>query len=462
MASARRFRSWLLAMSLAPGLAACVSAPITIPPPSDGLRSAMRDMEARVIHASVAEAPHQPVSGVGEGAALGAAKGAGGSVFIGAHACGSFEPITCLFGLALGVVVAPFAGVVGAVVGGAKAHDSDEVSAAHESLLKAAAELDAVRGLQEAFAAAQPRLGPTLASTSSPSSIRLDIAIEHFGLASQGHYEPDLWLVMSVSGRVLRSEDNEELYWRTWSYRGPEIPYFTLAKGAPESLDRMVREAYETVADRILFDLLHSASSEALNAGARPIATMAAKYMQRGSELREYDRNDPLLSSPGVQEAGRPASWPDLPVEPAATLSPPAAPPAILPPSSPEPATATAPPPAVPPAASPTPAIEPAAAPAVHSVAPRPDGPWAISTSNWSVRVTLAGDRFEGSAHCLPRNQRYSISGSLAADGSIRGSATPSRATFEQVPIRVGGTWPMIVLPVSTVCSETSLTLTPG
>jgi hypothetical protein len=458
MAFAGRITSWLLALSLAPALAACVSPPVTIPPPSDGLRSAMRDMEVRVIHASVAAAPDQPVSGAGEGAAMGALQGAGGSVFLGAYACGTFEPITCLFGLTLGIVVAPVAGVVGAVVGGTKAHDSDEVSAAHESLLKAAAELDAARGLQEAFAAAQPRLAPTHASASSGPSVRLDVAIENFGLESQGQYEPDVWLVMTVSGRVLRGEDNEELYWRTWSYEGSKTPYFTLANGAPESLDRMVREAYEMVAKRVLFDLLHSVSTEPLNSAARPIGTLAAKYMQRGSELRTYERNDAQLLSRSAQPTGRPARWPELPVEamPAAPVPAPTAaavnPPPPAPPAPPaaEPVLAAAPPP--------PPAPEPAAAPA----SPTQEGAWAASTANWTVRLELEDGGLQGSAYCRPRNQRYRISGTIASDGSVSGSAMPSRATFEHVPIRVGGTWPTIVLPVSTLCSETSLTLKPG
>jgi hypothetical protein len=450
MSSASRIACWPPALLLAPALVACVSA-TTVPPPSEGLRSAMRQMEVRVIHASVAPAPSRPISGAGEGAAVGAARGAAGSVAVGAQFCQ--DPFSCVLGLAVGVAVAPFAGAVGAAVGGAKAHDAEEVTAAHERLTRAASEIDPVRSLQDAFAVAQPRLGPEPAASGSEPPVRLDIAIEHFGLASEGDYEPDVWLAMTVSARLLRSTDDEELYWRLWAYDGPKLPYFSLANGAPDSLNNLVLKASQTVADRVLFDLLHSASTEVLNRDARPIATIAAKYMQYGSELREYDRTDRAVYWPLNAHAGRPARWPDLPAEEPA--------PAPLPASADLRETA-APLPAPALAASPATPADELDHPAAVASPPRADGVWVATTSKWDVRLIVEGTHFEGSAHCLPRNLRYPIEGRVAADGTIEGSVKRGRATVQPVSTHMRGRWPTVVLPAATHCREEALTLTPS
>jgi hypothetical protein len=206
----------------------------------------------------------------------------------------------------------------------------------------------------------------------------------------------------------------------------------------------LVVKASQTIADRVLFDLLHSASIEALNRDARPIATIAAKYMQYGSELREYDRTDRAVYWPLNAHAGRPARWPDLPLEQAPPAPSPAAP------VAPEPAMATAEP-------LPQPAISPTPEPAL-----RMDGRWSASGSSWAVRLTLAGGHFEGSAHCLLRNLRYRIEGRVGADGAIQGSVKAGRATFHPVSARVGGQWPSVILPSATHCRGEQVTLTPS
>ena len=440
-------------------LAACGAFATTVPPPSDGLRQAMRGMEVTVTHASLADSLERPVAGAGEGAALGAMQGAGGSIYVGAHACEAAEPIICLIGLTLGVMAAPFVGAVGAVAGSVAAHDKDEVLAAHDRLLSAAATLDPVQGLQDAVAAASPRYGPA-GPGSSGKDIRLQLAIEDFGLSSAGTYEPDVWVVMTVSGRLLRGADNEELYWRVWSYQGPRVPYFSLAAAAPDSLNRVAEAAYRSTAERLLYDLLASSVNEALPGNGRTVSTVAAKYMRYGSELREYEMGAAVDGGALQRIAGRPARWPDLPVDETAPI--PALP-------EPEPVVASLPSPAPPVASAPapldvaaTPAETSAAAQAVQPNFPPADGRWRAATSNWSIRVELENRRFEGNALCEARNQRYRISGRVATDGTIEGSGHPTRAAFEYGGIDIKGRWPVLVMPARIGCVEASVPLDPA
>jgi hypothetical protein len=294
-----------------------------------------------------------------------------------------------------------------------------------------------------------------------PPPVRLDVAIEHFGFESDGQYEPDIRLLVSVSARLVRSSDQAELYWRFWRYQGAEIPYFTLAAGAPESLNRMVSNGFEVVADRILFDLLHSSSTEMLNRQTRPIATVAAKYMLRGSELREYDRTNIFAYSSFERHTGRPAAWPDLPVEAPAPGPEPQAAPTTLP--APEPALVPGPGPTLTAAEEQREPIGPPAEAPAEEVAAvlLQDGNWAADTSNWRVRVAVESDRFEGTAFCRARNQRYRIAGSVEADGAVDGSAQPVRA-LEAGGIHVDGRWPTLVLPGRLGCTDTSVTLVPS
>jgi hypothetical protein len=460
VSTASRFASTALALMVSAALAACGAFATIVPPPSDGLRQAMRGMEVSVTHASLADSLDRPVAGAGEGAAIGAVQGAGGSIYVGAHACEAAEPFICLIGLTLGVMAAPFVGAVGAVAGSVAAHDRDEVLTAHDRLLNAAAALDPVQGLQDAVVAARPRFGP-VGPASSEDGIRLQLAIENFGLGSAGAYDPDVWVVMTVSGRVVRGADNEELYWRIWSYQGPRVPYFSLAAAAPESLNRVADAAYRSTAERLLFDLLAGSANEALPGNGRTVATVAAKYMRHGSELREYEMGDALDGGALQLTAGRPARWPDLPVDETAPI--PALPePEPVVAALPSPAPPVAPPPDPLPAAA-TPAETSAAPPqAAQPSMPPTDGRWNAATSNWTIRVELENRKFEGNALCEPRNQRYRISGRVAKDGTIEGSGHPTRAAFEYGGIDIAGRWPVLVMPARIGCVEASVELDPA
>jgi hypothetical protein len=310
-------------------------------------------------------------------------------------------------------------------------------------------------------AAASPRYGPA-GPGSSGKDIRLQLAIENFGLNSAGTYEPDVWVVMTVSGRLLRGADNEELYWRVWSYQGPRVPYFSLAAAAPDSLNRVAEAAYRSTAERLLYDLLAGSVNETLPGNGRTVATVAAKYMRHGSELREYEMSDALDGGALQLTAGRPARWPDLPVDETAPIP--------APPPEPEPVVAALPSPAPPVASAPAPlaaaatsAETPEAAPqAVQPNLPPADGRWKAATSNWNIRVELENRRFEGNALCEPRNQRYRISGRIAKDGTIEGSGHPTRAAFEYGGIDIKGRWPVLVMPTRIGCVEASVPLDPA
>jgi len=194
----------------------------------------------------------------------------------------------------LGIVLTPVAAVVGAVVGSIKAHGKEDVAAAETRLRDAVAALDAAQGLRDALTAADSRPGARVTPASAGPPVWLEITVLGYGLASEGHLEPDVSFVISVSGRVLRGEDGEELYWRLWSYRGPESPYFSLAAEAPDSVRRMAEVAYRVVAERVLHDLFDTSVDEPFPNENRPVATVAAKYMRRNSELREYEMSEVL------------------------------------------------------------------------------------------------------------------------------------------------------------------------
>jgi hypothetical protein len=89
------------------------------------------------------------------------------------------------------------------------------------------------------------------------------------------------------------------------------------------------------------------------------------------------------------------------------------------------------------------------------------DGTWAADTPNWRVRVAVESERFEGTALCRARNQRYRIAGSIEADGAIDGSARPIRAP-EAGGIHVEGRWPTLVLPMRLGCTDSSVSLAPS
>ena len=304
MSSASRIAAWSLTLTIASMLDACVS--IAVPPPSEELRQSMRGMEVEVVHAPPADEPKAPVAGTGDGAAATAGRWAGAALAGGATGCyGGLGG--CVLGLALGVVVAPVAAVVGAVVGGVKAHghSQEEVATAETRLRDAVAALDPVQGLKDALTVADPQLGVRVTPASTEEPVRLEITVLGYGLVSEGRYEPEVSLVMSVSGRVLRGEGGEELYWRVWSYRGPERPYFSLAGEASTSVRAMAEEAYRATAERMLYDLFQGSVDEPVPNKTRPVATVAAKYMRRNSELHEYEMSEVLGGHTVLWDAGR-------------------------------------------------------------------------------------------------------------------------------------------------------------
>ena len=308
MSSASRIAAWSLTLTIASMLDACVS--IAVPPPSEELRQSMRGMEVEVVHAPPADEPKAPVAGTGDGAAATAGRWAGTALVGGATACVTPDVLFCMFGLALGVVVAPVAAVVGAVVGGVKAHghSQEEVATAETRLRDAVAALDPVQGLEDALTAADSQLGVRVTPASTEEPVRLEITVLGYGLVSEGRYEPDVSLVLSVSGRVLRGEGGEELYWRVWSYQGPERPYFSLAGEAPAAVRAMAEEAYRATAERMLYDLFQGSVDEPVPNKTRPVTTVAAKYMRRNSELHEYEMSEVLGGHTVLGDAGRPTT----------------------------------------------------------------------------------------------------------------------------------------------------------
>lgn len=273
---------WLLLVLL---LAGCFSLPQGYAPPSPETRQWLPDAAFVAVPSALAEAPNAPAKGAASGALSGAAEWAVGSVAVGGSACadalkwwgravggccggGNSAPVIFYCGLTVagGIVLAPVAGLAGAVAGASDAHSAEEVEAAQLQIRAALMELDPadylLGRLVEVGAtgyglglARQPhgRGYPELAAQQRAAVVEIEIV--RFGLNAEGAVNPDIVLDLAARARVIGTLDEEELYRRTWRYLGPRRNYFSAADRNAAVLRDDIREGFDRLSDRMLYDL---------------------------------------------------------------------------------------------------------------------------------------------------------------------------------------------------------------
>ncbi len=252
--------------------------------------------------------PKAPVKGAGSGALMGAGQGALGSVFAGGQACQSGEPFFCAFGLALGIVLAPPAALIGGVVGASRAHPAEEVQAADASLRTALAETKPHEHLRDwlvnvgrertgftllNLSDVKPGIGYRTLATEGVDTV-LELDLTDFRVESHGRIDPDLTIRIDTRARLVRTADNREVYRRGWRYESHERSYFDMAANSAKLLRTEIREGYEKLADQMIYDLfIGTAPEKPGRARAGTVWTVEApKTVEQGtarvSELKPH------------------------------------------------------------------------------------------------------------------------------------------------------------------------------
>lgn len=256
-------------------LAGCAA--VEVPPPTPEIRAQLGGIEVEVLAIEAQDEMTTPAKGQGQGAASGAGQGALGSLAGGASICQAGEPFACLFGLALGIAVAPVAAVIGAGVGASKAHSEGEVLLAETNLRAALDELSLDRDL-EAAVSTRIRAHPDYELAEAPGpgpDTRLEVR-GAFSVQSSGKIDPDLTLVLGARARLVRADDGIELYARSWGYQSPTRGYFEFAADGAELFRTEVQDGIEKLADKMVADLLVSTESETYRPGSVTAGTVWA------------------------------------------------------------------------------------------------------------------------------------------------------------------------------------------
>lgn len=269
------------ALLLVAGLSAgCTT--IEFEPPPEAVRQKLRSAVITARPAAATEAPVEPAKDAGSGVSRGARRAATGSMVVGLEFCGAFFGVAadmtlplliCGATVPVGVVISPFAALFGAAVGPAMARPKAEVEAAQGRLVAALTEVDAGRYLRDRLVAiAAEQGGVRLATRAQQASSKaaagpgggmlLEIAVTDFRLNTLGDFEPDVVLEIGARARLVRAADGHELYWHDWRYLGPQRTYFDAADDGARVLRWDVREGFERLADKMVFDLLIGASPD--------------------------------------------------------------------------------------------------------------------------------------------------------------------------------------------------------
>jgi hypothetical protein len=221
-----------------------------------------------------ASIPPPPPLGRGAAALSGAAAGAAASLLFGLEAAGRSKRDDFGAGalaLALGVVLAPIAALIGAGVGAAEAHPQEEIDAARESLERALRQADPTTGLRHAVVAAS-QAAPGLEfvdchglsadascvdSQGAPVAMLVQLGVMPIDFEVEGEIEPGLRLRVVAEAHV-RLAGQADPWSRAWTYRGCQQGYFELAAHDAELLRAELNAAELALATRIIDDLTTS------------------------------------------------------------------------------------------------------------------------------------------------------------------------------------------------------------
>jgi hypothetical protein len=261
----RRAVAIISAVALAASLGGCQTQ--TIPPPSANLRAQFSEIGVNVSGASPT-APTEPIKGAGAAAGYGAGQGALGSMGFAAGGCMNPSLILCALGVALSVVTLPFTAAGGAIIGASKAHEPAEVEAASATIRKTLETTDFGNLIETAVIREGQRLTkPHLTEWISSDEVvppvnwpplRLDLLISEPRFQVEGKIDPDITLFLALEGRIVRTDTEEQLYWRSWAYRGRARRYFDMAKDEGMLLRKEIESASEVLARQVVTDLFVS------------------------------------------------------------------------------------------------------------------------------------------------------------------------------------------------------------
>ena len=254
-------RTWRLGIVFFFGLALSGCASTRWAPPSDTVREQLGAV-ALVASTSTQGAPSGPkVTGRGKGALVGFGQG-----FLGVLAADtSYDPLTG----ALALLLAPPAGVIGAVVGASNARSAAEARATDGTLRAALDAEQSERELAREVVAATVRRAPErrieifdraqetssyeqLQSQGYASVLELSLA---YGFQSQGTISPDVTLDATVDARLILLASGTTVYERRWRYVGESHNYFRLAEDDAELLRGEFELMYSRLAETIIHDL---------------------------------------------------------------------------------------------------------------------------------------------------------------------------------------------------------------
>lgn len=271
--SVRYFIVILLSSTLLVGQWGCAAqSPATprLPPsPPDWIRGELRSIGVASTRSMPEVELEAATKGKGSGALKGAAAGFFGSLEAGFQAAAStYDPNAAALGLALGIAIAPVAGLFGTVIGVVRAESADTIEEAEASLTHAVLDLQIQERLRDrVFEVAQeqtrydvvllPNPG-TVGSAMAPAGERihtiLEIGVPGIGLPGDG-INPPVPLVMTAHARLVRAADGAELYTRTWAYESKSRQFAEWADDNAQIFRDEVARATQTLSEAIVDEL---------------------------------------------------------------------------------------------------------------------------------------------------------------------------------------------------------------
>lgn len=215
-----------------------------------------------------------PTRGTGEAAGSGAASGALGSIAAGISTCGAGEPVVCVVGTSVGVLLAPVAAVVGGVVGAVRSHPEEEVDQVMDAFRSALNEFGHEQRLEQLFFehAKHNHVDVRLVANGiNPEfDTQLELSFLEFKWNSLGRINPDLYLTAKLRARLVDLGQNQELYLREWAFKGSTRPLYELAEDDAAGLTQEMEQALTAISNQMVHDLFISQSSVRDFAGFQP------------------------------------------------------------------------------------------------------------------------------------------------------------------------------------------------
>lgn len=256
----------LISQRLAASLCAIVlvieSGCATPPPPNTQYQATL----GRVAVVATSQEPEIKLEGFTHGKGEGAASGAGKTF----SSCMSGAALAGPLALILGLVVCPIATPVGAIVGAVQAPSSGEVHTSEAAISTALAVKKIQDELREQVVAAALANGSSLVTVSPESAQHaaqlrdyrslaaagvdtvLEVTLTKVGTeAAASGFNPPLRLYMQALVRLIRTDDNAEVFATDYVYQGENLKLSEWSDNQAERLLRDLQIGYETFGTQI-------------------------------------------------------------------------------------------------------------------------------------------------------------------------------------------------------------------